>query len=284
MPGFPIIDCHLHLYDPRALPYGWMKDDPILDWLHGPAEFEAASNGVAVEAMVFVEVDVDAGFHMAEARWVAEAAKTDRRVKAIVASVPLEKGRAVEADVKALAAMPQVRAVRRLIQAHVDEPGWCLKPDFVDGVRMLADYRLSFEIGIYHPQILDAVELVKRCPGVTFMLVHIGKPGIKNGVREPWWSGIGELARLPNVVCKVSGVLTEADHRRWAYDQVAPYIARAIECFGYDRVAFGGDWPVLERAAPYRDWVGVVDRVTAGASAADLKKLYRDNAIRHYRL
>ena len=89
---------------------------------------------------------------------------------------------------------------------------------------------------------------MRRCPEVSFILDHIGKPGIKAGIREPWWSQMQELAELPNVICKISGVVTEADHKTWTYDQVAPYVARAIECFGFDRVAFGGDWPVSELA------------------------------------
>jgi L-fuconolactonase len=92
------------------------------------------------------------------------------------------------------------------------------------------------------------------------------------------------MAALPNVVCKVSGVVTEADHRAWTYDQVGPYISHVIDTFGFDRLVFGGDWPVLELAASYPQWVAIVDRVTAGVPESDLRKLYRDNAMRVYRL
>ncbi len=130
----------------------------------------------------------------------------------------------------------------------------------------------------------DAIELVRRCPEVNFILDHIGKPGIKAGLREPWWSQMRELARLPNVICKVSGVVTEADRANWTYDEVAPYVAHAIDSFGFDGVAFGGDWPVMGLATRYPDWVAMVDRVTAGASAEELRQLYRDTAIAYYRL
>ena len=234
--------------------------------------------------LVFVEVDVAEGRHLDEAVWVEHAARHDSRVQAIVAAMPLERGAAAEPDVAAFARMPLARGVRRLIQGHVDEPGWCLRPEFVAGVKLLATYDLGFEICIYHPQMADAIELVRRCPEVRFILDHIGKPGIRDGLREPWWSQMRELARLPNVICKVSGVVTEADHDSWTYDQVAPYVAHAIECFGFDRVAFGGDWPVMELATRYPDWVALVDRVTAGTAEADLRKLYRDTAIGYYRL
>jgi L-fuconolactonase len=116
------------------------------------------------------------------------------------------------------------------------------------------------------------------------VLDHIGKPQIKAGIREPWWSEIAELAAQPNVVCKISGVVTEADHQAWTYDQVAPYMARAIECFGFDRCMFGSDWPVSELAITFAGWVDLVDRVTTGASQDELKKLYRDTAMQFYRL
>lgn len=285
MPDFAIVDAHVHLYDPSALPYAWMKDEPKLSSPHRPWDFESAISPVTVDKMVFVEVDIDSGFHLDEARWVAELAAADSRIQGMIVSLPLEDGgRAVEADLRVLADMPLVKGVRRLIQNHPGEAGWCLQPGFVGAVRMLGERGLSFELGIVHPQMADAIELVRLCPEVSFMLDHIGKPGIRDGVREPWWSEVRVLAELPNVVCKVSGVITEADHSAWTYDQVAPYVVRALDCFGFDRVAFGGDWPVVDLAGGYAPWIDVLDRVTAGTEAADLRKLYRDNAIRHYRL
>jgi L-fuconolactonase len=92
------------------------------------------------------------------------------------------------------------------------------------------------------------------------------------------------MAQLPNVVCKISGVVTEADHQSWTYDQIAPYVSRVLAVFGFDRCAVGSDWPVSELATTYADWVAVVDRITAGAGRAELEGLYRDTATRFYRL
>jgi L-fuconolactonase len=119
---------------------------------------------------------------------------------------------------------------------------------------------------------------------VRFVIDHIAKPGIRAGLSEPWRTQMRTMAAEPNVVCKISGVVTEADHAAWTYDQVAPYIAHTIECFGFSRVMFGGDWPVSELATNYPRWVAVVDRVTAGTSETDLRKLYRDTAIGFYHL
>jgi L-fuconolactonase len=125
---------------------------------------------------------------------------------------------------------------------------------------------------------------VRQCPEVRFVLDHIAKPAIKAGEFEPWGRNLKELAALPNVTCKISGVTTEADHKTWTREQLKPYIAHAIECFGFDRVMYGGDWHVLELAGTYPQWVGIVDWVIAGASLEEQRKLYRDNAIRAYRL
>ena len=284
MPDFPLIDTHVHLYDASTISYPWMTGLPTLNMPHRSAEFTKAIGDVAVDKLIFVEVDAAPGQNLAEVRWVADAARQDSRIQGMVASIPLEQGSVVEAEIAEFARMPLARDVRRLIQGHVNEPGWCLRPAFLEGVGLVGKYDLGFEIGIKHPQTKDAIELVRRFPQMRFVLDHIGKPGIKDGLREPWWTDIRTLAALPNIICKVSGVVTEADHEAWTYDQVAPYVAHAIDCFGFDRVVFGGDWPVMDLATRYPDWVAMVDRITEGASGAELRKLYRDNAIRHYRL
>lgn len=284
MPDFPIVDCHVHLFDPAVLPYHWLANAPAINKRHLPQDYTEQTRPVVVDKYVFVEVDVEVGRHVDEARWVADLGKADKRLGGIVAAVPLERGKAIEPDLAALAKIPLVKGVRRLIQNFANQPGWCLQPGFVEAVKLLPKYGFTFDLCIFHLQMADTIELVRRCPEVSFMLDHIGKPGVKANLREPWWSQIRDLARLPNVICKISGVVTEDDHKSWTYDRVAPYIAHAIESFGPDRVAFGGDWPVNELAAPYPDWVEVVDRVAAGMPAADLQKLYRDNAIGFYRL
>jgi L-fuconolactonase len=286
LPDFPIVDAHVHLYDPTAINYPWMAGLPALNARHASGEYTAATKDAAVvESLVFIEVDAAEGAHLEEVRWIESLARDDSRLRAIAASMPLEKGsQAVEADLARFAQMPLARSVRRLIQGHVNEPGWCLRPDFVDGVKAVGRHGLGFELCIYHPQMSDVIELVGRCPEVRFILDHIGKPGIKDGLREPWWTDMRTLASLPNVVCKISGVITEADYRTWAYDDVAPYVGHAIECFGFDRVIFGSDWPVVNLAASFKAWVDVLDRVTAGSPESDLRKLYRDNAVAWYRL
>ncbi len=282
MPDFPIIDSHVHLYDPQRLPYGWMRGLPIERRTLLP-EFAAASAGVDVAGLVFVEVAVDAGRQHEEAAFAQRLADADQRLLALVAHAPVERGEAVEEDLAELARHSALRGIRRLIQGEVD-PGICLDPGFLAGVRAVGRRGLTFDVCVKHWGLVFAVELARRCPEVSFVLDHIGKPGIAHGLREPWWSQLRDLAACPNVVCKLSGVATEADHARWSADQLEPYVAHAIECFGFDRLMYGSDWPVSTLTHGYADWVAMLDRFTAGCSRAELTALYRGTASRAYRL
>ena len=283
MPDFPIIDAHLHLYDPGVIAFPWMAEAPALDEPHLPDRFLAATGGVSVEAAVFVEVDAAPGAHLDEARFVA--ALDAPFLRGMVASMPLEEGPdAVADDLAAYAAMPLARGVRRLIERHEDEPGWAAREAFVEAVRGLPRHGMTFDLCLKHGQMAETIELVRLCPGVRFVLDHIGKPGIREGLSAPWREEIATLAERPNVWCKVSGVVTEADHANWTFEGVAPYVRHAIDRFGYDRVMFGGDWPVSELATSYVRWIEVVERVTEDATPSERRRLWRENAADFYRL
>jgi L-fuconolactonase len=283
MPDFPIIDSHVHLYDPALLSYPWLRGNAVLDQPSLMRRFDAERGGVEVEALVFVEVAVERGQHIEEAARIEALAAVDPRIAAIVAHAPVDKGEGVGADLDALAANSRLRGVRRLIQGEVD-PGICLAPDFIAGVRQVGERGLVFDLCVKHWAMVFVIELVRRCPEVTFVLDHIGKPGIALGLREPWWSQIAELAALPNVVCKLSGVITEADHGAWGEADLAPYIARTLDCFGCERVMFGSDWPVSELTHRYADWVAIVDRALEPYGEAGRRAVFRETAIRSYSL
>jgi L-fuconolactonase len=284
MPEFPIVDAHVHLYDPGVVDYPWMKAVPRLDRAYLPEDFRRLTSGVDVDMLVFVEVDAAPGHHLREAEWVAAQTASEPRLRGMVGSIPLERGADARSELDAFAQIGIARGVRRLIERHADEPGWTLRDDFVAGVQLLPEYGFTFDLCLYHPQLPEVTELCSRCPDVNFVIDHIAKPGIRAGLVDPWDANMRQIAQLPNVWCKISGVVTEAHHDNWEETDVFPYIGHAIDCFGFDRVMFGGDWPVSELASSYRRWVDVVDKVVAGASRSDRRKLYRDNAIQFYRL
>ena len=284
MPHFPIVDSHVHLYDVKRLSYGWLQGVPKINRTYVPADFHKARGPVEVDKYVFAEVAVDPGLHLEEARFVQELADTDPKLAGMIAHLPLEKGpAAVEPDIIALKKLRSLRGIRRLIETERN-PAFCLEPPFLAALRLLPKHNLTFDICVKQFAMTYAIELVKRSPEVSFVLDHIGKPDIRNGLREPWWSQLRELARLPNVVCKLSGVISEDNLQSWTPERVKPYMAHAIDCFGFDRVLYGSDWTVSELTHAYPDWVAIIDDVVAGASESEKRKLYRDNAIRTYRL
>lgn len=282
MPDYPIIDSHLHLIDRGRLSYPWLARVPALDRDWSLADYDRLTGGVAVEGMVFVEVDVGAGDRLAEVDFVE--AQGSPRLLGMVACVAMDGGAETEAALDALGGRRIVRGIRHLIQDHVATPGWCIRPAFIEGVRMLPSRGFGFDICILHPQMTDAVALVKACPEVTFIFDHIGKPGIRADTITPWAEGIAALAACPNVVCKISGVATEADHAAWREDQALPYILHALHVFGADRVMFGGDWPVSEQATAFSRWVALVERAVRPFGSAFAERLWRTTAREVYRL
>jgi len=209
-------------------------------------------------------------------------AENDLRIAGIVAGAPLEAGGAVQADLERLASNSTVKGVRRILQSESAE--FCLQPNFIKGVQLLADYDLTFDICINHYQMASVNQLIAQCPNVTFVLDHIGKPDINHQQFEPWRTELRQMAQFPNVWCKLSGLVTEADHVSWQEADLQPYIEHTIECFGFDRVMYGGDWPVSILATTYPRWVETLAQAVQDCSQDEQRQLFRDNANTFYRL
>jgi L-fuconolactonase len=283
VPDFPIVDAHVHLTDTKNLAYAWTRNAPSLNRSVLPTDLFKAAAPVQIEKFVFVEVDVDYPQHVAEAEWIDRLAQSEPKLAGMVAALPLEQGKAAEAELEKIARLKTARGIRRLIQNQPD-PDFCIQPKFIEGLKLLPKHDLVFDICVFHRHLPNVIKMVRQCPEVRFVLDHIGKPAIKDGIADPWRQHMNELATFSNVTCKISGVSTEADHQNWTREQLKLYIAHAIDAFGFDRCMYGGDWHVLELAGTYPQWVDVVDWVVQGASLEEKRKLYRDTAIRTYRL
>lgn len=280
----PIIDAHVHLWNPQRFSMPWLDSVPILKRPYELEQYREQSTGLPVEGIVYVEVDVAPHEALREAEWITRQAEQHPLIQGIVAAVRVEDADHLRVYLDRLVALgPRIKGVRRNLQ---DEalPGFCLQPAFIQGVQLLANYDLSFDICITHKQLPDIIELVRSCPQTNFILDHLGKPAIRNSDLDPWRDHISELAALPNVACKLSGMVTEADHQHWTADDLAPYITHILAAFGEERVLFGGDWPVLLLASTYAHWIQVLDEATAELSLEAKRKLWAENARRIYRL
>lgn len=282
MERFPIVDTHVHLWHPKHLRYPWLKQVPALNRRFLLKDYAAATENLDVESFVFVQCDTHPDDGLKETAWVTSLAAIEPRLRGIVAWAPLEEGRHVAAFVEKLAEEKLVKGIRRLIQGESDD--FCVQPKFVEGVKTLAQYGLSFDICIFHSQLANTIRLVEQCPHVQFILDHIGKPDIKNQLFEPWKQEVKMLAGFSNVFCKISGLVTEAAHETWTPSDLQPYIEHVIACFGFDRVVYGSDWPVSTLASDYSQWVHTLYDAVEGCSPEEKSKLFYNNAVKFYRL
>ena len=277
-----IIDTHVHFWHPEVLQYDWLASTPDIDRPFLPATLAEAVAGIDLQKIVFVQADCRAEQGLREVAWVTDLARTEPRLQGIVAFAPLELGAAGREYLQALADYPLVKGVRRLFQSEA--PGFATRPDIVAGVQLLAEFGYSFDICVVHPQLLDVLQLVEQCPQVSFVLDHAGKPGIKDRLLEPWREQTRALAAFPNVWCKISGLVTEADRQSWTREDLKPYIDHIIEVFGIDRVMYGSDWPVATLATTYTGWLDTLNWATASLDGEARHKLFYQNGAAFYRL
>jgi len=278
-----IVDAHVHFWNPLRLNYPWLASVPALNRGFFPDDYSAATKTTNVGKMIFVECGCEPAQNHGEVKWVSELAASEPRLKGIIAHTPLERGASARDELALLAQYPHVKGIRQNLQGEVDA-NFCLRPDFVAGVRALAEFDFSFDVCIAHHQLSTVTELIRRCPEVRFILDHCGKPAIRQQRIAPWAKELKGLAALPNAFCKISGLLTEADLAKWQPADLQPFVRHTIDCFGFDRVLFGGDWPVLTLSGDYSCWLAALDFCLAGAGENDLKKLFQTNAENFYHL
>jgi L-fuconolactonase len=273
----PLIDTHLHLWDPAQVP--WTRGSPIFNRLYDAAQFAVASEGCQVDRAVFVQCDATDG--VGEVVWVTQQAKVDPRIAGIVAFAPLEQGAAVARHLAELAKFTLVRGVRRNLQS--EQLGFCSRPELVAGVQALAEHHLSFDLCLRRAQLPEVIALVRQCPQVNFILDHLGNPPIADRTLDGWAAPFAELASLPNVWCKLSGIVTVAA-AGYTIEDLAPYVEHALKTFTPARIVWGSDWPVVLKASDYRHWVDATRTLLAGLSDDDQRRILHDNAISFYRL
>ena len=277
-----IVDTHVHLWKPTRFRYAWLDDLPLLNRPMLPSDLTTAIGPADVQKFIFVECGCDASQSLAETDWITELAEAEPRLKGIIAHAPLERGKSARADLEALGRRPLVKGVRRNLQGETNE--FLKRPEFIEGLKLLPEFGFTFDLCIRADQLTAAAELVRGAPQVTFVLDHFGKPAVRNKGFEPWARNLQALAALPNVVCKISGLATEANWTNWQSEDLEPYFDHALACFGLPRVMFGSDWPVATLATTYERWIETVLELVPNANDRERTQLFQTNAERIYRV
>jgi predicted TIM-barrel fold metal-dependent hydrolase len=272
-----IVDTHLHLIYPETFTYEWLKAEPTLNRQWTVENYWAEAEDLGIEAALHMEVDV------AESEMVTEsefALALHGRVIGAIANCRPERSD-FPAYLEKLEALGGVKGVRRLLQFR--PPELSQQPLFIENLKRLPAHRMTFDICVKSHELEIAERLIPAAPDVQFVLDHCGNPKIGDGEWETWVRRIDAVAANPNVVCKVSGILANVKGN-WTVDQLRPYVEHVIGAFGWDRVVWGSDHPVVTLFADLTRWVNATQEIISGCSEDEQAKLLYRNAERIYRL
>lgn len=273
------VDAHQHFWRYSAAEYGWIDDSMSVlrrDFL--PAEARREMDRVGVDASVAVQ----ARQTLEETRWLLALAAAHPFIAGVVGWIDLQADDVGE-QLTEFAAHPRLVGVRHVVQSEEDDR-FLLRPAFCRGISLLRDFDLSYDILIYPKHLAVAAEFVSRFGGHRFVLDHLAKPAISSGTIREWEARLRDLAMFPNVFCKLSGLVTEAEWSRWTPDRIRPYLDVAFDCFGVHRLLAGSDWPVCTLAATYAQTIELIETYMAGRSAAEREAVMGGNAARLWRL
>ena len=277
------IDAHHHVWDLGVRSQDWITGPAMapLNRSFTVAELEHEARAAGVSACVVVQTVT-----VAEETPELLALSADQQLLAGVVGWTDLTAPDVADTLAALRELPGGRnlvGIRHQVQSEAD-PNWLLRPDVLNGLHAVAQAGLAYDLVVL-PSQLPAASVAAACvPELTFVLDHLGKPPIAAGEAEPWFSAVHRLAQLPNTVCKLSGMVTEADWRSWTTADLRPYADTVLAAFGPHRMMFGSDWPVCTLAAPYGDVLDVARLLTRQLSPSERQAVFATTAARTYHL
>jgi L-fuconolactonase len=273
------IDAHHHFWKYEAAQYGWIgPDKDVLRKDFSPADFEPELAAAGISGTVAVQ----ARQSLDETRWLLELADRHSFIHGVVGWAPLTEANAA-ATLERLAAHPRLRAIRHVLHDEADDY-YISRVDFNRGVAELKRFNLAYDILIFERHLPQTIEFVDRHPNQIFVVDHLAKPRVRDGLVSPWRENMRELARRPHVYCKVSGLATEADHGKWSEQQLTSYMDVVLEAFGPKRVLFGSDWPVCLLAISYRQWTDIVAKFVNRLTEGEQERIWSATAREAYKL
>ena len=272
------IDAHHHFWCYNTRDYGWISDEMAVlrrDFL--PADLKSELERAGIDRVVSVQ----ARQCIEETEWLLKLAEENDFIAGVVGWLPIASPE-FPALLEKFAANPKLRALRHVVQDEPDDR-FILGDTFNRGVDRILGTGLAYDILIFERHLPYAVEFVRRhAPEQVFVLDHIAKPKIAAGEIRPWADNLRKLAAFPNVFCKLSGLVTEADIHNWTPEQLRPYMEIVLETFGPARVMFGSDWPVCTCAASYSRWRGLVGDFIASLGEDEQARIMGGTALTAY--
>ena len=273
------IDAHQHFWQYNQQDYGWIGPAAkVLQRDFLPADLELAMASVGIHGAVSVQ----ARQSLVETRWLLDLATRHTCIRGVVGWLPLTAPDA-QAHIAAAAANPKLKALRHVLQDEADDH-YILREDFNRGIRMLGLHHLAYDLLIFERHLPQTIKFVDQHPHQIFVVDHLAKPRVKQQLIEPWRKLITQLAMRANVYCKISGIMTEADHQHWTSADLQPYLQTALQAFGPRRLMFGSDWPVCLLAGSYLRWHQTVAEFIAPLTPDEQNRIMGDTAIEAYRL
>jgi L-fuconolactonase len=275
-----IIDSHHHLWDLTKRHYAWMSPDL-------KAIYRNFSVDDLVKTVAPYKVDgsvlVQAHQSVEETRWMLDVAEKSKLILGVVGWVDLKDPK-LDRTLADLKTNRKFKGVRHIIQDEADV-NWMLQAEVMRGLRMVHEAGLTYDLLIKPSQLDNALRLIDHLPAMPIIIDHMAKPYIKDGKREPWATQMRQLAKSHHVYCKISGLITEADHANWKPEDFTFYLKHVVEIFGWDRICWGSDWPVCLLAGDYGQVFRLPEKILKpGATAQQWTQFMGLNAQRFYRL
>jgi L-fuconolactonase len=273
------IDAHHHLWRYNAAEYGWLTDEMKAlrrDFLPKDLMAELAVAGIDGTVAVQARQMLD------ETRWLLDLADECEAIKGVVGWAPIA-GEEFPGVMEEFEHRTKLKGLRHVIQGEPDE-NYILRADFNAGIEAMQGSGLVYDILIYDRHLPQTIEFVDEYPEQVFVLDHIAKPQIAAGLMDPWSENLHELALRKNVWCKVSGLVTEADWKKWNVETLRPYLDTVVDAFGPERLMAGSDWPVCLVATEYKAWFELLRGYFAEFSESERDAIFGDTAIEVYGL
>ena len=274
-----MIDAHQHFWRVDLFDYPWMKsDDAVLYRDYLPAQLEPVLRANDVKKTVLVQ----ASNSVAESRWLLHLADENNFIAGVVGWVDL-MSLETASQLEELTAHSKFKGVRHLVESE-PEDDWLVHGEVLNGLKMLAAFGVSYDLLVHTRHLKYARQVAEECPELSFVIDHMAKPLIAHGEFDQWARELRPLATYPNVYCKLSGLVTQANWITWTTDDLRPYVEYALELFGAERLMFGSDYPVCLLAASYERVLESFQELLKDLSTEDRDRIFGGNAARFYRL